>query len=231
MTLSAHDAMIKAYVFDAYGTLFDVHSAVARHAARIGPQAQALSELWRARQVEYAWTYSLMGRKSDFWTLTQQALDYAMARFGVSDAALRADLLQAYLELSAFPEVPDMLRRLRERGAITAILSNGTQKMVEQAVESAGIKVLIDHVWSIDDVGIFKPHPSVYQLVLDRLGVTVADVSFQSSNAWDAAGAANFGFRVVRVNRQGLPREYPVVNLAHEVVSLADLPALDSARV
>lgn len=223
--------MIKAYVFDAYGTLFDVHSAVARHAARIGPQAQALSELWRARQVEYSWTLSLMGRRSDFWTLTGQALDYAMARHGIVDGALRDDLLQAYLALSAYPEVPAMLQRLRERGARTAILSNGTQSMVERAVESAGVASLIDGVLSIDEVGIFKPHPSVYRLVLDRLGVTAGEVSFQSSNPWDAAGAAAFGFRVVWVNRQRLPREYPGIELAHEVASLAELPAVEDGRV
>jgi 2-haloacid dehalogenase len=214
---------IHSYVFDAYGTLFDVHSAVARQAARVGTQAQALSELWRARQLEYSWTASLMGRHQDFWSLTTQALDYAMARLRVADDALRADLLQAYLELEAFPEVPRVLRRLKDEGKSVAILSNGTKEMVSSAVRSAGIAELVDHVLSIEAVGIFKPHPSVYRHALDTLGLEASAVSFQSSNAWDAAGAAAFGLRVVWVNRGRLPPEYSFAGAVREVHSLEAL--------
>jgi len=214
---------IDTYVFDAYGTLFDVHSAVAQHAARVGPDAAALSELWRARQVEYSWTYSLMGHKSNFWILTQLALDYAMQRYGVADSALRADLLNAYLKLQAFPEVPEALRSLKERGAQVVILSNGTAEMVNSAVRSAGLTELVDQVISVDEAGIFKTHPRAYELVTRRLEVPAHRVSFQSSNPWDAAGAAAYGFRVVWVNRKGWPPEYPLAGERHEVTSLAGL--------
>lgn len=200
---------ISAYVFDAYGTLFDVHSAVAAHSHRIGHNAEAMSELWRARQVEYSWTYSLMGRAPDFWVLTQQSLDYAMARFGIQDDGLRTDLLSSYLKLDAYPEVPAALRRLKEAGKQVVILSNGTQAMVQSAVQAAGLADYVDKVLSVDPAGIFKPSPRVYQLVLDSLAVSAEQVSFQSSNAWDAAGAGSFGFRVVWVNRRHLPSEYP----------------------
>ncbi|MDE2290226.1 MAG: haloacid dehalogenase type II [Burkholderiales bacterium] len=217
---------ISTYVFDAYGTLFDVHSAVARHAARIGPAAAEFSELWRARQVEYSWTSSLMGHKTDFWALTQLALDYSMQRFGIVDDTLRADLLSAYLELEAFPEVPQMLRSLKACGAQAVILSNGTSEMVNSAVRSAGLSGLIDRVMSVDEVGIFKPHASVYDLVPRRLAVSAHQISFQSCNPWDAAGAAHYGFRVVWVNRKGLPAEYPFAGERREVASLEGLASL-----
>lgn len=213
-----------AYVFDAYGTLFDVHSAVAKHAHRIGPAAEAMSEIWRARQVEYSWTYSLMGRSTNFWELTRQALDYAMARFDVQGDELRADLLASYLKLSAYPEVPPVLRRLREAGKRVAILSNGTHAMVQSAVEAAGLAEYVETVLSIDQAGIFKPSPRVYQLVVDELGVPARQVSFQSSNPWDAAGAGSFGFQVVWVNRRHLPSEYPLEFSCTEVDSLERLP-------
>ena len=208
------------YVFDAYGTLFDVHSAVATHAHRIDGKGEAMSELWRARQVEYSWTYSLMGRPTDFWELTQQALDYAMARFGLDDVQLRRDLLDSYLELHPYPEVPTVLRQLKQAGKQVVILSNGTSAMLRSAVTSAGIGDLVDRILSIDEVGIFKPSPRAYQLVLDRAQVPVEQVSFQSSNPWDAAGAGSFGFRVVWVNRRRLPPEYPFEFLRTEVESL-----------
>jgi 2-haloacid dehalogenase len=219
------DFPVRTYVFDAYGTLFDVHSAVARHSQRVGHHATALSELWRSRQVEYSWTYSLMGIESDFWTLTKLALDHAMKQFGLQDSSLRSDLLDSYLELDAYPEVPELLRSLKKRGHQVIILTNGTQDMVSSAIRSAGLSELIDATFSVDQVKIFKPHPSVYELITKTLGVTAAEISFQTSNQWDAAGAGTFGFRVVWVNRKGLPREYELGFERKEVASLASLAA------
>ena len=204
---AARFAGIEACVFDAYGTLFDVHSAVGRHRARLGDKADALSMLWRGKQLEYTWLRSLMGRHVDFWHVTGDALDYALDAHDMSDAALRNDLMQAYMGLDAYPEVSEVLRRLKAAGMQTAILSNGSPAMLESAVNAAGIADLLDANLSVEDVGIYKPDPRVYQLAVDRLGATREQISFQSSNAWDAAGAASFGFRVAWVNRFGQRRE------------------------
>ena len=216
---------IEACVFDAYGTLFDVHSAVARLRARVGERADALSQLWRSKQLEYTWLRALMGRHADFWQVTGEALDYALARTGV-DPAVREPLMQAYLALDAYPEVPDMLHRLREAGLKTAILSNGEPKMLAAAAKSAGIAELLDAILSVEEVGIFKPHPKVYQLAVDRLGVGPARIAFQSSNAWDVSGAAAFGLRAVWINRLGLPPERLPGAAEHELGDLSGLPAL-----
>lgn len=217
---------IKACVFDAYGTLFDVHSAVGRHKSRIGDSADALSALWRTKQLEYTWLRSLMRRHADFWQLTGDALDYAMDAHDVDDPSLREDLMNAYLSLDAYPEVKGVLQTLKSARLQTAILSNGAPNMLEAAVESAGIRDLLDATLSIEEVGIYKPDPRVYQLALDRLGVAAEQVSFQSSNAWDAVGAATFGFRVAWVNRFGQRRERLTADPQAEIRDLAQLPAL-----
>ncbi|HZA65972.1 MAG TPA: haloacid dehalogenase type II [Geminicoccaceae bacterium] len=222
---SARMSGIRACVFDAYGTLFDVHSAVARLRERVGEQADALSQLWRTKQLEYTWLRALMGRHADFWQVTDDALDYALARTGV-DRAVREPLMQAYLSLDAYPEVPEVLRRLRAGGLKTAILSNGEPEMLEAAARSAKIDGLLDAVLSVEEVGIFKPHPKVYQLVLDRLAVAADQVSFQSSNAWDVNGAATFGLRAVWINRLGMPAERLPGAAEHELRDLSGLPAL-----
>jgi 2-haloacid dehalogenase len=216
---------IEACVFDAYGTLFDVHSAVACLRARVGEQAEALSQLWRAKQLEYTWLRALMGRHADFWQVTGDALDHALARTGV-DPAMREPLMQAYLALDAYPEVPDVLRRLRDGGLKTAILSNGEPSMLEAGAKSAGIDGLLDAILTVEDVGIFKPHPKVYQLAVDRLAVRPDQIAFQSSNAWDVSGAASFGLRAVWINRLGLPPERLPGAAEHELRDLAGLPAL-----
>jgi 2-haloacid dehalogenase len=216
---------IEACVFDAYGTLFDVHSAVARLGARVGDRADPLSQLWRSKQLEYTWLRALMGRHADFWQVTGDALDYALARTGV-DPSLRAPLMQAYLALDAYPEVPDALRRLRACGLKTAILSNGEPGMLEAAARSAGVAELLDAILSVEEVGIFKPHPKVYQLALDRLAVRPDQIAFQSSNAWDVSGAAAFGLRAVWINRLGLPPERLPGAAEHELRDLSGLPAL-----
>jgi 2-haloacid dehalogenase len=221
---------VAACVFDAYGTLFDVHSAVARLGARVGPQAEALSQLWRSKQLEYTWLRALMGRHADFWQVTGDALDFALARTGV-DPAVRAPLLQAYLALDAYPEVPEVLHRLRAGGLKTAILSNGEPRMLEAGARSAGIAGLLDAILSVEEVGIFKPHPEVYQLAVDRLGVAAGSIAFQSSNAWDVHGAAAFGLRAVWINRQGAPAERLPGAAEHELRDLSGLPELLGLRL
>ena len=198
---------IKACVFDAYGTLFDVHSAVAKQRHRLDDVADRLSTLWRTKQLEYTWLRSLMGHHKDFWQVTQDALDYACDTFDVTDDDLRQDLMNAYLQLDCYPEVPKTLNTLKQQGLRTAILSNGSPDMLQAAVRNAGIADFIDLNLSVEDVGIYKPDPRVYQLAVDRLGVAAGNISFQSSNAWDAAGAASFGFRVAWINRFGQRRE------------------------
>jgi 2-haloacid dehalogenase len=222
---SARLSGIRACVFDAYGTLFDVHSAVARLRERVGEQADTLSQLWRTKQLEYSWLRALMGRHADFWQVTGDALDYALARTG-TDPAVREPLMQAYLALDAYPEVPDVLRRLRAGGLETAILSNGEPGMLEAAARSAKIAGLLDAVLSVEAVGIFKPHPKVYQLAVDRLEMRPDQIAFQSSNAWDVHGAAAFGLRAVWINRLGMPPERLPGAAEHELRDLSGLPAL-----
>ncbi|GJE38088.1 haloacid dehalogenase type II [Methylobacterium persicinum] len=199
---------VGAVVFDAYGTLFDVNSAVQRHAGAVGPEATALSEMWRTKQLEYSWVLGLMGRYEPFWHLTERALDYALARHPAVDRALRERLLDAYRDLDAYGEVPSTLAAIRARGIRTAILTNGDQPMVDRAVASAGLGKHLDAVLSVDDARMFKTHPDAYRIALDRLGVGPREVVFCSSNRWDIAGAAAFGFRPVWINRKGLPDEY-----------------------
>ena len=219
-----HFPGIRACVFDAYGTLFDVHSAVARHRARLGAEAAALSATWRAKQLEYTWQRSLMDRYVDFSRVTADGLDYALEAHGVDDETLRADLLDAYLTLDCYPEVPGVLRALQEAGLRNAILSNGSPTMLEAAVESAGLGDLLEAVISVDALGVYKPAMAVYRLALDRLGVGRRQVSFQSSNAWDAAAAATFGFRVVWCNRFAQPRERLPDAPDAEIPTLESLP-------
>ncbi|MHB2265940.1 haloacid dehalogenase type II [Aliihoeflea sp. PC F10.4] len=196
------------YVFDAYGTLFDVHAAVRRHAGEIGPEGQKLSEIWRAKQLEYSWTLSLMGDYRDFWELTERALDAAFALVPSADKALRQPLLDAYWKLDCYPEVPKVLRELKSSGARLAILSNGSPAMLESAVRNAALDTVIDEIFSVDRIRLYKPHPDVYDMVTTQWRLYPGAVSFQSSNRWDAAGAARFGFRTIWINRTGQPNEY-----------------------
>lgn len=219
-------APIDAVVFDAYGTLFDVNSAAARCRDALGAQADALSSTWRRKQLEYSWLRSLMGAHADFWQVTTEALDYACERHTVADPALRQRLLQIYRELSAYPEVPAVLRAIRGGGFKTAILSNGAPAMLQAAVEAAGLAAAFDAILSIETIGVFKPHPKVYQLAVDGVGVAAARICFVSANGWDVAGAAHFGFRTVWVNRGREPRERLPAGPEIELGDLADLPQL-----
>ena len=197
-----------AYVFDAYGTLFDVHAAVRRVGQEAGPDAQALSDLWRAKQLEYSWVRSLSGTYQDFWALTEQALDFALARIKTVDPKLRTRLLEAYWKLDCYPEVPMVLKTLKSQGARIAILSNGSPKMLASAVANSALDMMIDDVFSVDLVKTYKPAPSVYDLVTTNYRLYPNAVSFQSSNRWDIAGATKFGFRTVWINRTNMPDEY-----------------------
>jgi len=215
------------YVFDAYGTLFDVHAAIARHRAAAGPDADRFSEIWRTKQLEYTWTLTLAGRYSDFWTLTQQALDYTFERVPSVDRALRGQLLEAYLKLDAFPDARQVLRDLKTRGDRTAILSNGSPDMLMSIVDAAGVKEHLDAVLSVDTVRMFKPRPDVYALVTDRFAVKPSEVTFVSSNRWDVMGAAAFGFRCVWVNRSGMPNEYAAFQPATVIPNLSGLLSIN----
>ncbi|VUF11302.1 haloacid dehalogenase type II [Methylobacterium dankookense] len=195
-------------LFDAYGTLFDVHAAVQRHAAAIGPDAAHLSEVWRNKQLEYSWIRALSGRYRSFWALTEEALDYALALHPTVDPALREPLLDAYRDLDAYPEVPGVLRGLRARGIRTGVFSNGNAAMLERAVASAGLGPHLDALLSVEAAQTFKTAPAAYADAVARAGAARERVLFCSSNRWDIAGAAAFGLRCAWINRRGLPDEY-----------------------
>ncbi len=215
-----------AYVFDAYGTLFDVHAAIARHRAAAGPDAERFSEIWRTKQLEYSWTMTLAGQYADFWTLTERALDYAFDRVGSVNRALRPQLLDAYRRLDAFPDARDTLAALKAQGVRLAILSNGSPSMLAAAVDASGIGGLLDAVISVDAVRLYKPRPEVYALVTSRFGIAAESVVFVSSNRWDVMGAASFGFRPVWINRARGPDEYPDHAPVRVVADLSALPSL-----
>lgn len=214
------------YVFDAYGTLFDVHAAIARHRAEAGPEAERFSEIWRTKQLEYTWTLTLAGSYVDFWSLTERALGYAFARVPSVDPALQSKLLEAYFKLDAFPDAAEAVAVLKSRGLQLAILSNGSPPMLAAAAEASGLADKLDAMLSVDAVRVYKPRPEVYALVTDRFGIAPQDVAFISSNRWDVMGAASFGFKAVWVNRGHVPDEYSDRPPQHVLASLAELPAL-----
>ena len=216
---------ITACVFDAYGTLFDVHSAVRRYSNQI-KESEAVSALWRAKQLEYTWLRSLMGRYVDFWQVTADALDFALETYGISDTVIRQDLLQAYMTLSCYSEVPDVLDRLKRKGIRCAILSNGSPQMLSSAVRNSGLSEFFDAVISVDMIGQYKPDPRVYRLAVDELKVEKSKIAFQSSNAWDAAGANAYGFNVVWVNRFKQKPERLNTSVDIELTDLEKLPEL-----
>jgi 2-haloacid dehalogenase len=220
---------IRACVFDAYGTLFDYASAAARCRDALGDKFAPLTTLWRDKQLQYTWLRSLQGSHADFRRVTGDALDYALEALDVDDSGLRERLMALYLTLDVFPDVPEALARVKAAGLKTAILSNGSPAMLKPLVESAKIGHLLDAVMSVEEVGVYKTHPAVYQLAVDRLGVPARAISFQSSNAWDAYAASAFGMRVVWCNRYGQPRERLPGSPDREVRSLAELPALVGA--
>ena len=217
---------IGACVFDAYGTLFDFNAATARIEDELDGKAARLSEIWRMKQLQYTWLRSLMDDYADFWTVTGEALDLALDAVAIENETIRGKLMNAYLTLDAYGEVPEMLQKLKSAGIQTAILSNGTPEMLKAAIAGAGTGALLDATLSVEQVGIYKPHRSVYQLAVDSLGVAAERVSFQSSNSWDAVGAAYFGFRVVWCNRFGQGDEQLPARPDVQIKTLAELPPL-----
>ena len=217
---------IKACAFDAYGTLFDVHAPVSQIAGELGEDARAISDLWRAKQLQYTWLRSLMKAHADFWQVTGDALDYALADHGIERPELRARLMDLYLNLAAYPDASSTLRALKDAGYETALLSNGSPAMLDAAVAHAGLGDVLDGVFSVEDVGIYKPDASVYAMAPDKMGCAADEICFVSANAWDVCGAAHFGFQVVHLNRFNQPAERLPGNPKAAIKSLDELPRL-----
>jgi 2-haloacid dehalogenase len=220
---------IRACVFDAYGTLFDYASAAAGCRDLLGDKLDHLTALWRDKQLQYTWLRTLADQHVDFWQVTGDALDFALDTLGIENVSLRERLMGLYLTLEPFPEVVEMLRRLKAAGLKTAILSNGSPSMLRAAADNAKIGELLDLVLSVEEVGVYKTHPNAYRLAVDRLGIERTGISFQSSNAWDAYAASAFGMRVVWCNRSCQRRERLPGAPDYEIRTLAELPALVGA--
>lgn len=217
---------ISAVVFDAYGTLFNLHAMAELGREALGGRADALNELWRSKQLGYSWLRSLTGQHADFMQVTAEALDYAFAALVIDNEPLRERLLAAYLTPTAYPDAVTVLTTLKAAGLNCAILSNGTSAMLETGTRAAGLAPLLDAVLSVESVGIFKPHPSVYQLAVEHYQIPAERIAFVSSNGWDVAGAAAFGFKTFWVNRADLPPER-LPSKPHGVIpDLSSLPDL-----
>jgi 2-haloacid dehalogenase len=221
---------IKACVFDAYGTLFDFTAAARRCRDVLSADVDRLTALWRDKQLQYSWLRAAQGRHADFWQVTGDALDFALETLAIDKPGIRDRLMTLYLTLDPFPEVADVLKQLKAAGVRTAILSNGSHKMLGAVVQSAKLDRLLDAILSVEDVGVYKPHPKTYQLAVDRLSVPASAISFQSSNAWDAYAASAFGMKVVWCNRYGQRRERLPGTPDFEVKSLTELLAIVGAR-
>lgn len=219
---------LDAVVFDAYGTLLDVHAAMAAHAARLPPDWERISAEWRAKQLEYTWVRTLTGpaHHADFWTVTRDALAFVAARHRITDPAVLDALLETYRRLPAYPDAAPTLRALRDAGIKAAILSNGDPAMLRDAVGAAGLDGLLDAVLSVEDVKAFKPDPRVYGIATRAMGLPPGQMGFVSSNAWDAQAAGAAGFQVFWCNRAASPLEYGLDDTAAIIPGLADLPAL-----
>ena len=220
---------IRACIFDAYGTLFDYRSAASRCRDVLGENFDQVNALWREKQLQYSWLRAIQGRHVDFWQVTGEALDFALDTAAIADSTVRDRLMAMYLKLDAFPEVPDMLKRLNVAGLKTAILSNGSPEMLDAAVRNVGIGSLLDAVLSVEAVGVYKPHPKVYQYAIDQLGIKAGEIAFQSSNAWDAHAASLCGMRVIWCNRYRQRTERLPGLPDFEIASLAELPDLVGA--
>lgn len=217
---------IEACVFDAYGTLFDFNSAASAARDELGDDWQRLSELWRLKQLQYTWLRGLAQHHAEFWQVTGDALDFALATLKIERPGLRDRLMNLYLQLDAYPEVPTMLRELKGRGIKLAILSNGTPAMLAAVVDNSGLQGVFDAVLSVEEVGVFKPHPAVYGLAAQRLAIEPARICFLSSNGWDAFSAKAFGFRVLWCNRFGQVAERIPALPDGEIPDLSALPAM-----
>lgn len=215
---------IRACVFDAYGTLFDTSSVARQMQAALGPQWQALADLWRSKQLQYTWLRGLTGQHADFWQVTQDALDFAMANLGIQQPSLRDALMAQYLRIAAYPEVPDVLAKLKASGLQLAILSNGSPAMLAAATEHAAIGSYFDAVLSVESVGVYKPHPKVYALATEHFGLAKEAICFISSNGWDAYSAKAYGFQTLWCNRFAQAPERIPATPDGEMRDLAGLP-------
>lgn len=228
MTTTLQLKNIDACVFDAYGTLFDFNSAASAARDELGEDWQRLSDLWRLKQLQYTWLRGLAQHHADFRQVTGDALDFALASLKIERPGLRDRLMSLYLQLAAYPEVPAMLRELKGRGMKLAILSNGTPPMLAAVVRNSGLEDVFDAVLSVEEVGVYKPHPSVYRLAAERLQIAPARICFLSSNGWDAYSAKAFGFRVIWCNRFGQAAERIPDTPDGEIADLSVLPAMVS---
>jgi 2-haloacid dehalogenase len=218
---------IRACVFDAYGTLFDVSSPVQKLATELGDKASELTRLWRQKQLEYTWLRSLMGTHADFWHVTGDALDYSLEALKIEDVGLRDELMTLYLKLDAYADVAEALKALKAKSKRMAILSNGSPSMLDSAVRTAGLEKSFDMVLSVEDVGIYKPSRRVYRHAMQKLQIQDApSICFVSANSWDAQAAAQFGFQAVRLARSGGQDDRIPGKVAARIESLSELAAL-----
>ncbi len=217
---------VDACVFDAYGTLFDFNSAAIAARDELGDDWQRLSELWRLKQLQYTWLRGLAQHHADFWQVTGDALDFALATLKIERPGLRERLMQLYLELKTYPEVPAMLQALKARGFKLAILSNGSPSMLDAVVKNSALEGVFDGVFSVEAVGVYKPHPSVYALAAKSLNLEPARICFLSSNGWDAFSAKAFGFQTLWCNRFGQAPERIPATPDGEILDLSALPGL-----
>ena len=190
----------KAIVFDAYGTLFDVNSAAEKSKNKIGNKWENFANFWRTTQLEYTWLRSLMKKHKNFWQITEDSLDKSMETFHI-DKSLRNDLLTFYKELSPYPEVKNVLENLKKKSFKLAILSNGTPELLNHLVKSSDLENLFDDIFSIEEVKIYKPHPKVYDIPVNKYKVSKGEITFLSANTWDVSGAGNYGYNSIWVNR------------------------------
>jgi 2-haloacid dehalogenase len=223
--MSGRLSEIRACVFDAYGTLFDVGDVAVEVMEKAGVDGKAFCDLWRSRQIEYSWVRAITGHHVDFWQVTRDALDYTLESFGLSDSTLGSSVMDRYLILPIFADVIPALEQLRAGGLRPAVLSNGTAHMLSAILGHAGVAEHFEALLSVDEVGVFKPHPRVYALAPERLSLPVEQICYVSSNGWDAWSAKTFGFRVVWCNRRARPRERLPSAPDGEVADLRNLPA------
>jgi 2-haloacid dehalogenase len=214
------------FIFDAYGTLFDVHACIARFEKEAGPDIARMSEIWRTKQLEYTWTLTLAGHYTEFWTLTERALDFALARVPSVPKSLKPRLMDSYFQLDAFPDARAALKALKAAGHKTGILSNGSPQMLDGAVDGAKLRGELDAVLSVDPLRMFKPRPEVYGLVTTHFSCQPSDVTFVSSNRWDVMASVSVGFRGLWINRAGMPDEYRDFAPTKTMSSLMELTAL-----
>ena len=213
---------IKAIIFDAYGTLFDVNSAAKKCKDKIGDKWESFANYWRTTQLEYTWLRSLMNRHKDFWQITEDSLDKSIKAFKI-DNSMRNELLDLYKILSTFPETPEVLKNLKEKKYKLAILSNGTPSLLNELVKSNNLDNIFDDIFSIEEVGIYKPDSKVYDIPIKKYQIQKNEVVFLSANTWDVSGGGNYGYNAIWVNRNNNIFDNLDFKPVHEIVNLKDI--------